>query len=114
MKNLFKYKTLIMMVLISVSTSIASLLIYSTFYNRPVINYNTVTSLKNVSELLSKDGQGFSEIVRAVKPSIVFVQTIKESESSNLIIESGSGVIITSDGFIVTNAHVIRIISKLW
>lgn len=108
MKNLFKYKTLIMMVLISVSTSIASLLIYSTFYNRPVINYNTVTSLKNVSELLSKDGQGFSEIVRAVKPSIVFVQTIKESESSNLIIESGSGVIITSDGFIVTNAHVIR------
>lgn len=108
MKNLFKYKTLIMMVLISISTSIASLLIYSKFYNRPVINYNTVTSLKNVSELISKDGQGFSEIVRSVKPSIVFVQTIKESESNNLIIESGSGVIITSDGFIVTNAHVIR------
>jgi serine protease Do len=108
MKNLFKYKTLILMFLISVSTSIASLLIYSKFYNRPVINYNSVTNLKNVSGLISKDSEGFSEIVRSVKPSIVFVQTIKESESSNMIIESGSGVIITSDGFIVTNAHVIR------
>lgn len=108
MKYLLRYKTISMMILISIITSIGSLLIFSEFFNRPVINYNSVTSIKNVSELLSKNGGGFSEIAGLVKPSIVFIQTIKESQNNNIVIESGSGVIITSDGYIVTNAHVIK------
>jgi S1-C subfamily serine protease len=40
-------------------------------------------------------------------PAIVYVQTIRDTGNTKEI-ESGSGVLITSDGVIVTNAHVIK------
>ena len=108
MKLSSKYEQLLLMVLISASTSIVSLMIYSKFFNRPVINYNSMSSIKRVSDLLTIDKSGFSEITKSVMPTIAFVQTIKEGKNNQKTIESGSGVVITSDGYIITNAHVIR------
>ena len=109
MLRYLKYKHLMLMLVISIITSIVALTIYSRYFNRPVINYTSVTQSRHISDLssMNEPPSGFSDIVSQVMPAIVYVQTIKDSGSTKKV-ESGSGVLITSDGVIVTNAHVIK------
>ncbi|MGE5356283.1 MAG: trypsin-like peptidase domain-containing protein [Deltaproteobacteria bacterium] len=96
------------MTLISLLISVVSLFLYGYFFNRPVINYYSGPGARQVVEKFLIEDHGFQSIVKNVNPTIVFIQTIKENENKIRSIESGSGVIITSDGYIVTNEHVIR------
>ena len=103
-----KYKNLILMVLIALSTSILSLIVFSYFFQKPVINYYSGNDFKLVSESRKIDREGYSDLVKTVNNSVVFIQTIRSSKENAKTIESGSGVILTSNGFIVTNLHVIK------
>lgn len=110
LKNKLISKFLIIAV-ISFLSSIVSLIIYHHFFTRPIINYYSGNGIKNISNSnllddIKKDG--FSNIINPAIPSVVFVQAIKNADFQPNIIESGSGVVLTSDGYIVTNAHVLK------
>ncbi|MEG2489159.1 MAG: trypsin-like peptidase domain-containing protein, partial [Anaerorhabdus sp.] len=74
-----------------------------------VQNTNTNSSLNNTA--LSSDNLSLQDIIQKAQPSVVEIRT--ETVSNNFLLQeyvsegAGSGVIITSDGYIVTNNHVI-------
>lgn len=74
-----------------------------------VQNTNTNSSLSNTA--LSSDNLSLQDIIQKAQPSVVEIRT--ETVSNNFLLQeyvsegAGSGVIITSDGYIVTNNHVI-------
>lgn len=84
---------------------------------------NTITAIKAAqSELLLSDKfnalftsstpTSFIEASKQSVPSVVYIRTSKKSENSldkdSYSLNSGSGVIVSSEGFIVTNNHVIE------
>ena len=68
-----------------------------------VLNNNPTSSSNVVSSNGKLDGEGIYE---KVSPSIVGILNYASEKSSQA--SSGSGVIISADGYIVTNAHVIE------
>lgn len=48
------------------------------------------------------------DLVSAVRDSVVYVETFVEYRGKNTAYAAGSGVIISSDGYIVTNNHVVE------
>lgn len=110
LKNKFHPKFLIIAA-ISISSSIFTLVIYHHFFTRPIINYYSGNEFKNISDRNLFDNinsNKFSQVLNPALSSVVFVQIIKNQGFQSNIIESGSGVVLTSDGYIVTNAHILK------
>ena len=56
----------------------------------------------NLLELLS---ESISEVVEKVSPAVLHVRTIRSDRTQ---LGGGSGVIVTPDGYALTNSHVLR------
>ncbi|WPP50516.1 trypsin-like peptidase domain-containing protein [Catalinimonas niigatensis] len=82
--------------------------------------FNTLNDASEAPVSANLIGEDFAEASSKSTPSVVYVKTISESEyngsswmelffegRTNQQVSSGSGVIYTQDGFIITNNHVI-------
>lgn len=68
-------------------------------------DYSNASKYQSIIELSSReDALSIPEIVKKVKPSVVGIS----SEFSTSAVSTGTGIIISDDGYIVTNAHVIQ------
>ncbi|MBU6430945.1 trypsin-like peptidase domain-containing protein [Patescibacteria group bacterium] len=47
------------------------------------------------------------QIIAKVKPAIVYIQSNYQTDNGGAVTSSGSGMVISSDGYILTNAHVV-------
>jgi serine protease Do len=57
----------------------------------------------------------YASAIEKVMPSVVFIYTEKTRLSGNKpVFEGGSGVILRSDGYILTNRHVVEDAKKVW
>ena len=70
---------------------------------------------RQVTTTVVKDGQKMSvaETAAAVKDSVVEIVLSASSRGQSITIGAGSGVIISADGYIVTNHHVVENASKI-
>ncbi|MBO7668884.1 MAG: trypsin-like peptidase domain-containing protein, partial [Firmicutes bacterium] len=48
-----------------------------------------------------------ADVYKRVAPSVVGVESLRDDGAGSVVLGSGSGVIIDSDGYIVTNYHVV-------
>ena len=63
---------------------------------------------------LCTDGLSFiNRVYKCVAPSVVGVESLREEEEGHAVIGTGSGVIVSEQGYIVTNHHVIANASGL-
>ncbi len=62
-----------------------------------------VTSLEEIIGGLETTGSAMLDVVALLRPSVVYV----EIETGHFGIGSGSGVVLTEDGYVMTNYHVI-------
>ena len=91
------------------------------------IDFKTTPPIENTSSNLKDLNNAFVEISKAVTPSVVYIEVTNESKQENLNKDnfefffgpdfkfdempsfgSGSGVIISNDGYIMTNNHVVK------
>ncbi len=84
----------------SLSSLIASWLILS--------NRTSVDSLQNHKEIISSEGEVFNKIAGEVGKSVVSINSIQEDGRG----AAGTGVLINSDGLILTNKHVVEKVSE--
>lgn len=112
--------------------SIAALLIANfsnikTLIANSQIDFKTTPPIQTTNENLKDLNNAFVEIAKAVTPSVVYIEVVNESTSQNYNKDnfefffgpdfkmdempsfgSGSGVIISDDGYIMTNNHVVK------
>ena len=68
-------------------------------------DYSNASKYQSIIELSSRDDAlSIPEIVKKVKPLVVGIS----SEFSTSAVSTGTGIIMSDDGYIVTNAHVIQ------
>ena len=73
----------------------------------PVVNEDAPTlRLETIDDKLLSPLSA-KEIAKKVKPSVVGVVTYTVAEGKVRVIGQGSGIIMTGDGYIITNAHVV-------
>ncbi|MEZ4907562.1 MAG: trypsin-like peptidase domain-containing protein [Saprospiraceae bacterium] len=111
MKNRY-IVNIIISIVVAIVTSLITISIMSKKYNKSIINYysNPVKG-KQVSYQNSDyniGNESFSKIVKKIQPSTVFIQSKTINNFGVAKLETGTGIILTPDGYIVTNAHVIN------
>lgn len=67
-----------------------------------------IERLNRQVEGLLNNQQSPAQIVAQVKPSVVGIVATKVFEGSEELIDQGTGVILSADGMIVTNTHVVK------
>ena len=66
----------------------------------------TIENTENVENVKSGNSMSLQEVAEKVIPSIVCIQTY--DQNSIQVSNEGSGIILTKDGYIATNAHVVE------
>jgi len=103
--------------LISLIVMIGGLTVYHIFFDEPTIVFQNGSLARNISIEETVDFQklpDFGPIAQKNLPAIVFINTIKTDENGLITNSSGSGVIISPTGHIVTNTHVISNAEKIF
>ena len=106
-----KLKLILSGIILPVVVSSITVLLLSKYLKSTVINYYSENFSRQVSYTGEKNkfsSEGFSDIVKKIQPSTVFIQSVLKNNGIVDKIESGTGIILTPDGYIVTNAHVIK------
>ena len=86
----------------------------TTEYTKPEVEVNNdLTSLDNTTSANTTDEYTYQELFAKVNESIVEVKNYVRSGDSYTLYGEGSGVIFTTDGYIITNAHVVQGCAKV-
>ena len=81
----------------------------TTEYTKPEVEVNNdLTSLDNTTSANTTDEYTYQELFAKVNESIVEVKNYVRSGDSYTLYGEGSGVVFTTDGYIITNAHVVQ------
>ncbi len=73
--------------------------------NNPILNGESIIEMHPIPEI-TDDGYSAQTIYQNVTPSIVQITVYADSQISP--IGSGTGIVLSNDGYIVTNAHVLE------
>lgn len=126
-------KSILQLTVVALISSLLTVWLYSTYFHQQLVQANETTravQAKDVTErvrewnpkvqrqFLSSSPTDFIEASRASAPAVVFVTSIQTLNYNFWMGErvgqsSGSGVIISSDGYIVTNNHVVDQASEI-
>mgnify|MGYP000456975127 CR=1 FL=1 len=125
-------KKILLVAFISIVSSLATIIIYQQFFfepqqiivkeESPARYTNFLTESQLPKQLFySSAPTNFIEAAAAVTPAVVYIKSVQKNRSSlddfwrmgQGGTSSGSGVIISGDGYIVTNHHVIENASEL-
>ena len=87
----------------------------TTEYTKPEVEVNSdLTSLENTADINTTDEYTYQELFAEVNESIVIVNNyIADSSGGYTLYGTGSGVIFTTDGYIITNHHVVQGCAKV-
>ena len=89
----------------------------TTEYTKPEVEVNSdLTSLDNIIDINTTNEYTYKELFEKVNESIVIVKNYVNNSSSGegyTLYGTGSGVIFTTDGYVITNAHVVQGCAKV-
>jgi len=118
-KKYFTVKKLILIVLFTIFISAFTIFAFMFLLSKDIITLpNSIQSRDFTDDINNKSNSdnadtvnikdlSLQQVAKNVIPSVVGVQTYSDNNAANLIGE-GSGVVLTQDGYIITNAHVIK------
>lgn len=91
---------------------IIGFIVYHNYFNKSTVIFSDYSNSKNVSNhekgINFEIENNFASIIKRTSPSVVFIRTIIKDEDGTFSYDTGSGVIISPNGQIVTNAHVVE------
>jgi Do/DeqQ family serine protease len=125
-----KKRQLILIVLLSLVASFSGAYIFKTFFNDSSIvlieNDNKTPTRAVNAESLANLENGFVAASKKSTPSVVFIKTESQYQRNSFwgfdfdpfgsigkVASTGSGVIVTQDGYIITNHHVVQNADKI-
>ena len=88
----------------------------TTEYTKPEVEVNSdLTSLDNTTSINTTNEYTYQELFEKVNESIVIVKNYVNNSSGEgyTLYGTGSGVIFTTDGYVITNAHVVQSCTKV-